>query len=218
MRPPPPISFYDILIYVVIFLASMAVMLATVIFVLRKRQSKVVTFEAIHISDLIKLILSILSFVTVCITLILLVLQNRVIVMQTQYASQSVESNVFGNITNQALNADDICLRFPEVRPYFYAGRDITQSDPLYDRVYAAAEYLLDYFDSLSTQLKKYPQLWRYEKDSWEANIIDMFAWSPVLCRYLEANKDWYNDNLLVLKKAGEMKRQKGAKRENLYR
>ncbi|MDP3183027.1 MAG: hypothetical protein Q8M54_09470, partial [Desulfobaccales bacterium] len=60
MRPPPPISFYDILIYVVIFLASMAVMLATVIFVLRKRQSKVVTFEAIHISDLIKLILSIL--------------------------------------------------------------------------------------------------------------------------------------------------------------
>ncbi len=218
MQPPPPISFYDILIYVVIFLASMTIMLATVIFVLRKRQSKAVVFEAMHISDLIKLILSILSFVTVCITLILLVLQNRVIVMQTQYASQSVESNVFGNITNQALNADDICLRFPEVRPYFYAGRDITQSDPLYDRVYAAAEYLLDFFDSLSTQVKKYPQLWRYEKDAWEANITDMFAWSPVLCRYLEANKDWYNDNLLVLKKAGEMKRQKGAKRENLYR
>jgi len=185
---------------------------------LRRRQSKVVVFEAMHISDLIKLILSILSFVTVCITLILLVLQNRVIVMQTQYASQSVESNVFGNVTTQNLSCDDILLRFPEVRPYFYAGRDITQSDPLCDRVYAAAEYLLDYFDSLSTQMKKYPQLWRYEKDSWEANIIDMFAWSPVLCRYLEGNKEWYSDNLFVLKKAGEMKRQKGARQQNLHR
>ena len=213
-----PISFYDILVYVVVFLSSLAIVLATLIFVLRKRQNKVVIFEAMHISDLIKLILSILSFVTVCITLILLVLQNRVIVMQTQYASKSVESNVFGSVTTQNLTSDEICLRYPEIRPYFYSGRDITPSDPLYDRVYAAAEYLLDYYDSLATQLKKYPHLWRSEKGSWEANIIDMFAWSPPLCRYLEVNKEWFNDDLLVLKKAGEMKRQKGTKPQDLYR
>ena len=49
--------------------------------------------------------------------------------------------------------------------------------------------------------------MWRYEKGSWEANISDMFAWSPVLCRYLETNKDWYDEDLFLLKTAGEKKR-----------
>ena len=80
----------------------------------------------------------------------------------------------------------------------------------------ATAEYILDYFDSQSTQLKKYPHIWRTEKGAWEANITDMFAWSPVLCRYLEANKEWYGDDLLILKNAAEKKREDGARRQIL--
>lgn len=218
MVTPAPISFFQVLILVLFFLSFMAFMITALILVLRKRKSEAVKFEAMHISDLIKLIISSLSFVTVCITLILLVLQNRVIVMQTQYASESVKSNVFGSVTTQNLTSDDICLKFPKLRPYFYSGKDLTENDPLYHQVYAAAEYLLDYYDSLATQLKKYPALWRQEKGSWEANIIDMFAWSPVLCRYLEVNKAWYNDDLFELKTAGETKRQKGEKRQRVYR
>jgi hypothetical protein len=176
-----------------------------------------VKFEAMHISELIKLILSVLSFVTVCVTLILLILQNRVIVLQTAYTSQSVQSNVFGSVTTQNIMTDEICLKNPELRPYFYSGKELTEKDPLYHQVCAAAEYLLDYYDSLATQLRRYPSLWRHEKGSWEANIIDMFAWSPILCRYLEANQAWYNDDLLALKKAGEAKRQKGSARQRIY-
>jgi len=218
MHAPAPISFYEILTLIVIFLSSLAILVATLIVVLRKRQTKAVTFEAIHISDLIKLILSILSFVTVCITLILLVLQNRVIVMQTQFSYQSVESSVFGSITSHALASDELFINNPHLRPYFFSGKDLTENDPIYHQVYGTAEFYLDYFDSLSTQLRKYPHLWRYEKDSWEANIIDMFAWTPALCRFLEANKDWYGDNLFALKKAGEEKRRRGETRQKLYR
>ena len=78
------------------------------------------------------------------------------------------------------------------------------ENDPLADKVKSAAEFYLDYFESQTTQLKKYPNLWRFEKNAWEANIIDMFAWSPALCQYLEINKEWYDEELLGLKQAGK--------------
>ncbi|MFZ2088301.1 MAG: hypothetical protein WAU47_06975, partial [Desulfobaccales bacterium] len=52
--------------------------------------------------------------------------------------------------------------------------------------------------------------LWIHEKRTWEANLVDMFAWSPELCRYLEATREWYSDELYALKEAGERKRQQG--------
>ena len=214
METLPSIGFIEVIILIAFFVSSMAVMLFTLIFFLRKRQSKVVRFEAVHITELIKLIISVASFVTVCVTLVFLVLQNRIIVAQTRYALQSVESNVFSTVTTQNLSSDDIFIKNPELRPYFYQGTDLRDDDPLADRVKATAEYILDYFDSQSTQLKKYPHIWRTEKGAWEANITDMFAWSPVLCRYLEANKEWYDDDLIILKKAGEKKQERGARRQ----
>ncbi len=216
MGTPTPISFYEVLILIVVFVASMAVMFTALVLILRKRQSRSVKFDPIHISELIQLIISVGSFVIVCITLVFLVLQNRIIVAQTRFALQSVESNVFSTVTGQNLQTDDIFIRYPELRPYFYQGKDISAGDPLSERVKAAAEFILDYYDSQSDQLKKYPDMWRYEKGSWEANISDMFAWSPVLCRYLETNKDWYGDDLLMLKKAGEKKRDRGGRQQVL--
>ncbi len=216
MGTPAALGFAEVVILIVFFVSSMAVMFASLIWILRKRQSKVVKFEPIHINDLIKLILSVGSFVMVLVTLVFLVLQNRIIVTQTKYASESVESNVFSTVTSQNLLTDDIFLKYPKLRPYFYLGKDVKEGDPLSEQVKAAAEYLLDYYDSQTTQLQKYPGIWRYEKGSWEANISDMFAWSPVLCRYLEANKAWYGDELLNLKVAGEQKREQKSRQQIL--
>jgi hypothetical protein len=214
MSPSGPITFSQVFIVVVIIAFSIAITIATLIIVLRKRHSQAVKFEPIHVEELIKLIVTIASFVTVCVSLFLLILQNQTIVMQTRYTHQSLESNVFGVLTSQTLLADDIFIREPDLRPYFYYGKTITENDSLYDKVKAASEYLLDFFDSQVTQLKKFPNLWRSEKDAWEAGIIDQFAWSPFLCWYLEINKEWYSEGLLLLKKKGEAKRQKGSKRQ----
>jgi hypothetical protein len=218
MGTPAALGFYEVLILIGFFVSFFAVMIGTLILVLRRRQSKAVKFEAIHVSELIKLIISVGSFVTVCITLVVLVLQNRIIVAQTRYAAQSVESNVFSTVTGQNLSADEIFIKYPKLRAYFYLGKEIEAGDTLSEQVQATAEYLLDYYDSQSTQLKKYPNIWRYEKGAWEANIIDMFAWSPVMCRYLEVNKEWYDDYLMILKTAGEKKRHNGGGRQILPR
>jgi hypothetical protein len=210
MNLPGPIGFFEVMILVTFIAASIAVIITTLIIFLRKKEAKSVRFDPMHISDLIKLIVSLASFVTVCVTLFFLVLQNRTIVMQTKYNLQSVESSVFSTMTTQSLASDEVFLRFPEIRPYFYSGKTLAENDPRADMVKAMAEYYLDYFESLMTQLKKYPNLWRFEKNAWEANIIDMFAWSPALCQYLKINKDWYGEDLMELKKAGEAKRRQG--------
>lgn len=209
-----PISFYQVFILVVIIAASIAISITTLILILRMRHSHAVKFEPIHVTELIKLIITLGSFVTVCITLILLVMQNQVIVIQTKYTHQSLESNVFGTLTNQVLATDDLFIKDPDLRPYFYYGKIVTENDPLAEKVKATGEYFLDFYDSQVAQLKKYPNLWRSEKDAWEAGIIDQFAWSPFLCWYLEINKAWYNEGLLLLKQKGEEKRQKGFKRQ----
>lgn len=217
MNQPVSISLFSVFLMIIIIAASIGISIAVLVILLRKRHSQAVKFEPMHISELIKLIVSVASFVTVCITLILLVYQTRTIVLQTRYSWQSVESNVFGIVTNQTLAEDQMFLNAPELRPYFYHGKLITKDDPLAEKVKAGAEYLLDYFDSQATQLKKYPNLWRSEKDAWEANIIDQFAWSPVLCWYLEANKTWWSDELFALKQKGEEQRQKGHTQQPLF-
>jgi hypothetical protein len=198
----------------IIIAGSIGLSIAIMILLLRKRHSQAVKFDPMHISELIKLIVSVASFIMVCLTLILLIYQNRTIVIQTRYSWQSVESNVFGIVTNQTLAEDQMFINAPELRPYFYHGKLLTDDDPLSGKVKAAAEYLLDYFDSQATQIKKYPNLWRSEKDAWEANIIDQFAWSPILCWYLEVNKAWWSDELFALKQKGEERRQRGHKQQ----
>lgn len=210
MNLPGPISFFEVLILVAFIAGSIAIIITTLIFFVRKKEAKSVRFDPINFSDLIKLIVSVASFVTVCVTLFFLMLQNRTIVLQTKFNLQSVESSVFTTMTNQSLASDEVFLRYPELRPYFYSGKTLVENDPLADKVKSAAEYYLDYFESLATQLKKYPNIWRFERNAWEANIIDMFAWSPTLCHYLEINKEWYDEELIGFKKAGEAKRRQG--------
>jgi hypothetical protein len=217
MNQPDSMSVFNVLFMMITIAGSIAIGIAVLVILLRKRHSGAVKFDPMHISELIKLIVSVASFITVCITLILLVYQNRTIVLQTRYSWQSVESNVFGIVANQTLAEDQMFVDAPELRPYFYHGKLLTDNDPLREKVKAAAEYLLDYFDSQATQLKKYPNLWRSEKDAWEANIVDQFAWSPVLCWYLEVNKEWWSDELMALKRKGEEKRQRGHKEQTQF-
>lgn len=199
-----------LIIIIVIMGSGFSVVIIGLFIFLRRGNKNIVSFEAIKFHELISLIVSICYVITVCVTVLLLAIQNRTISQQTKFTSQSVESNVFGIVTGHTLAQDELFIREPQLRPYFYSGKDVDKADPLYDKVYAMAEYQLDFFDSLSTQLKEYPNLWLHEKKTWEANIIDSFAWSPVLRRYLEANKDWYSDELHALKKKGELKKQQG--------
>jgi hypothetical protein len=216
MLPANSFSLIQIILIVLAVIFLFVVLVFVSLFYLRKKKPHVVALEAIKVHEFISLCIYFLYFVTVVVTLIVLIYQNRIISMQTRYALQSVEGSIYSNITTQSLAEDQIFIDHSELRPYFYSGKELEPNDPLTHQVHATAEYLLDFFDSLESQLKKYPGLWIHEKREWEANIIDQCAWSPVLCHYLDANKDWYSEELFALKVAGEEKRQKGYKEQIL--
>jgi hypothetical protein len=213
-----PLGMQELVLIIAIISITVFALIAAAIIFLRRTRPQVVALEAIKVHELISLVISVCYFITVCVTLILLIIQNRNITMQTKFALESLEGNVYGLVMNQALAQDELFIKNPEMRPFFYEGREIKPGDSLYGKVKATAEYLLDFYDSMEKQLRRYPHLWIHEQRTWEANIIDMFAWSPILCRYLDAQREWYSDNLYALKSAGEKKRQEGFLRQRLPR
>jgi len=208
--PPGSLNINIIILAVLLFVGFLFVLIPAGLVLLHKKRPQYVTIEALKVHEFISLCISVLYFITVLVTLVLLIYQNKIISEQTRYALQSVEGSIYASITSQTLAQDEIFINNPELRPYFYAGKELDHNDPLREKVHGIAEYLLDFYDSLEGQLKKYPYLWIHEKKTWEANLIDMFAWSPELCRYLEATREWYSDELYALKSAGERKRQQG--------
>jgi hypothetical protein len=218
MVPGSSIDVRQIIIVFIAIIISFLIIISSTLFFLRKKKPGLVALEAIKIHEFISLCISFFYFITVVVTLIVLIYQNKIISMQTRYALQSVEGSIYSNITTQSLAEDEIFINHPELRPYFYAGKELEPNDPLKHQVHAAAEYVLDFFDSLESQLKKYPDLWIHEKREWEANIVDQCAWSPVLCHYLDANRNWYSEELFTLKIAGEAKRRQGDSAQYLQR
>jgi hypothetical protein len=218
MFPPESINITQIIIIFLSVILCFFIIIFATLFYLHKKKPQAVALEAIKVHEFISLCISFFYFVTVVVTLIVLIYQSKIISMQTSYALQSVEGSIYSNITAQSLAEDEIFINHPELRPYFYAGKELEQNDPLRHKVHATAEYLLDFFDSLESQLRKYPNLWIHEKREWEANTVDQFAWSPALCNYLDATKDWYSEELYALRKAGEKKRQQGFKAQYLPR
>lgn len=208
------LGLYELLLIIAIIAVTVFALIAAGLIYLRRTRPQAVALEAIKVHELISLIISILYFITVCVTLILLIVQNRNISMQTKFALESLEGNVYGLVMNQALAQDELFIKNPEMRPYFYEGKELTAGDPLYHKVLSTAEYLLDFYDSLEKQLKRYPYLWIHEQKGWEANTVDMFSWSPVLCRYLDSSREWYSDSLYALKTAGEKKRRQGLSKQ----
>jgi hypothetical protein len=213
-----PLGLIELVIIIAIIAVTVFALIAVGIIYLRRTKPQAVALEAVKIHELISLAISICYFITVCVTLILLIIQNRNIALQTKFALDSLEGNVYGLVMNQALAQDELFIKNPETRPFFYEAKDIQPQDPLYDKVLATAEYLLDFFDSMEKQLKRYPHLWIHEQKGWQANTIDMFAWSPVLCRYLDASREWYSDSLYALKTEGEKKRLQGLGKQKFSR
>ena len=208
MSPSGTINIFQLVFLFVSIIVLFFVLILITLFYIHKKRPQAVALEAIKVHEFISLCISFLYFITVVVTLIVLIYQNRIISMQTRYALQSVEGSIYSNITTQSLAEDEIFVNSPELRPYFYEGKMLEPNDPLKHKVHATSEYVLDFFDSLESQLKKYPNLWIHEKREWEANIIDQFAWSPELCRYLDATKNWYSPELYALRMEGEEKRQ----------
>jgi hypothetical protein len=152
----------------------------------------VIALQPLTLYDLLSFIISTAGFVTLIISILLL--------------NYTLKGNVYQASASQMFSIDQLFITYPDMRPYFYSGKDIKEDDPNHDRVLATAEFLQDSFGSILVQSHRFPQIWPAEW--WIPYFKDVFANSPVLCRYLESTSNWYHDELINLMKEGKALRQ----------
>jgi hypothetical protein len=142
--------------------------------------------------------------IALIISLYLVRLQAREMASQTKSLVASLESNTYQNIPAQMFTLDEIFINHPELRPYFYSGKEIGEDDSNYQRVLATAEFVLDLFGTSFDLMPRYPQNW--PRSAWEEYVKDFFANSPILCKFLSSNSAWYPKELLTLMNAAEIR------------
>jgi hypothetical protein len=156
--------------------------------------------------EFLSLIISIAGFLMVITTLIFLARQTREMTKQSKFVAESLRVSIYQGNESRSFEVDEIFINHPELRPYFYLGQDIEESDPAYNKVIAIADLMLDFLDSILLQPKFFGAT--FVRDSWGEVIADIFANSPILCRHLQSIKDWHSDELQETMKTGEARRQ----------
>lgn len=122
----------------------------------------------------------------------------RELTRQTTLLSDSARSEAFAAIRNQILVIDHLFVTHPELRPYFYGGREPPPDDELLaQRIAAAAETVLDVFEVVLLQRKLFVPVW--PSSTWENYMAHLFARSPALCRFLEETQTWFPPELVFL-------------------
>lgn len=121
-------------------------------------------------------------------TLVSLTQQTRAMRDQSEFLSIQIFSD-------NVLELDRVFIDRPEMRPYFYEGRDIEELDGEgRNRALAIAEFKLDVLGSISGVGSEYKMMHMQEVRRY---IVRSFADSPVLCRYLRENHDVFGPELV---------------------
>jgi hypothetical protein len=121
---------------------------------------------------------------------------------QAQMANAAAQTRlqVRDRTLSNVLALDRVFLDHPELRPYFYEGKDLDKSDPLYPKVEAVAEMHLDVFDYNLNYRLHFPKEYHFAEGN-ESFIREMLAHSPVMRRHLEKSAQWFSPELRALLK-----------------
>jgi hypothetical protein len=100
-----------------------------------------------------------------------------------------LRQNSYITASEWTFDIDKVFIEHPDLRPYFYEGKNIEQKEPDAKRymVTSTAELILDSMDSmLDTHNDSWPD------EGWRTRAEDVFRQSPVLRSRLEERRTWY--------------------------
>ena len=128
--------------------------------------------------------------------------QLRLNTAQSLRTEKSMCSNVQIAVLNHVVNLDRLFMDKPYLRPYFYDGTEVSETDEKYEELSATSEMVLDIFDLVADQSRKNPECWDRPK-LWDEWIIDTFSTSPILRDTLGKHSTWYEEPLMSLREEG---------------
>jgi hypothetical protein len=117
---------------------------------------------------------------------------------QLSYMAAQTTLQVKDRSLSNTLALDRVFLDLPELRPYFYEGKDLDEADPLYPKVEAVADMHLDVYGYGLSYRICFPDQYHHPK-AYEHCVRDMLAQSPVMRRRLEKKAAWFAPELREL-------------------
>jgi len=127
---------------------------------------------------------------------VLIVLSAYLVLRQIQEAATTLRAQLFDATAGRMLDLGRLFVEFPQLRPYFYDGRDDEDlPEPERNRARAVAEMHLDYFESELLRTRAFPTALSLPFDPW---IRGLFRSSPAMCRRLAEDgglgtERWYD-------------------------
>ena len=120
-----------------------------------------------------------------------------------ELSKASMKSSMYEIMNAQTLEMDKIFLERPHLRPYFYDSKDPSEirNEKTLHEVMIVAEYQLDFFDLVMTQLDYIPtdEDSALDKANWKKYFEDSFSTSPALCQRIGHDPEWYMPDLRKL-------------------
>jgi hypothetical protein len=99
-----------------------------------------------------------------------------------------------------------IFFEHPDLQPYFFSGKEISEGDKNYDKVAALAGMRLDFVGTVYDQSLYIPAFKDENNPAWQAwrrYIKDIFAKSPIMCKHLESATQWYTTEFVDFARTG---------------
>lgn len=109
-----------------------------------------------------------------------------------RHAEKQNENSIYQLVTSRMASITQTFLELPELRPYFYDGRDpadLSSTDPLlHARVQAMCEMLFDHAEVVLAR----PQVMGSLGESYRAYFCDLVSHSLALQDYWRKRRHWY--------------------------
>jgi hypothetical protein len=136
----------------------------------------------------IGLVISALGFTVVIVSL-------RTAQAQMSYTAAQTRILTRDRSVCNVLTLHRVFLDHPELWPYFFAGKDLEESDPMYPKVATVADMHLDVFAYNLDYRHIFPDDWR-RPEGYKDYIRSRLALSPVMRRRLQQKADWFSPYL----------------------
>lgn len=95
----------------------------------------------------------------------------------------------WNSVFQQWLALDKLFIENPEVRPYIYSHKDISNDDPNFTTIQAYAIYIVDFMEYVETNyISENNSTYCTHPEELEPYFFQIFSNSPIVCRVLFTN------------------------------
>jgi hypothetical protein len=129
-------------------------------------------------------------------SLVVAVVGFGILIYQIKQLERAIRSNTQSELYSQGFEILKFLGENPEIRPYFYEGKELDVGDKSGDLVLSATEIVADFFEHVVLQKRNLPEaVWQ----KWAVQIQKTYSDCPTLRQYYASNKSLYCEDIVRL-------------------